>query len=64
MLEVRKQLHEADRRITEWRALIARHRRRIAEMEKVGHSAPGSSTLLREMDVSLTTMRHVHRAQD
>ena len=58
MLDARKQLQEADRRITEWRALIARQRRRIAEMQKGGHSDAASSTLLREMEVSLTTMRH------
>ena len=34
MLDVRKQLQEADCRITEWQALIARQKQRIAEMKK------------------------------
>ena len=58
MLDVRKQLQEADCRITEWQALIARQKQRIAEMKKGGHSAAGSITLLREMEVSLNSMRH------
>ena len=58
MLAVRKQLQEADRRITEWRALIATQKRRITKMKKGGHSDAASSTLLREMEASLTTMRH------
>jgi hypothetical protein len=57
MLEVRKRLQEADRRITEWRTLIGRQKRRIAEMQKGGYSAVGSVTLLREMEVSLNSMR-------
>jgi hypothetical protein len=57
MLYVRRLLQEADRRITEWRTLIARQKRRIAEMQKGGYSAAGSITLLREMEVSLNSMR-------
>jgi hypothetical protein len=58
MLDVSKQLQETDCRITEWQALIARQKQRIAEMKKDGHSAAGSITLLREMEVSLNSMRH------
>ena len=57
MLEARKHLHETDCRITEWRILIGRQKRRIAEMQKGGYSAAGSITLLREMEVSLNSMR-------
>jgi len=57
MLDVRELLQEADCRITEWRNLIARQKQRIGEMKKCGHSAAGSIILLREMEVSLTSMR-------
>jgi hypothetical protein len=58
MLELRELLQEADCRIAEWQALIARQKQRIAEMKNSGHSAAGSIILLREMEVSLNSMRH------
>ena len=58
MPDVRELLQEADRRIIEWQALIARQKQRIAEMKRGGHHAAGSITLLREMEVSLNSMRH------
>jgi len=57
MLDAQKRLQEADHRITEWRTLMGRQKRRIAEMQKGGYSAAGSITLLREMEVSLNSMR-------
>ncbi len=54
MLDV--QLQEADRRITEWRALIGRQKRRIAELQKNGQRATGSIMLLRELEGSLSSM--------
>lgn len=57
MLDAQKRLQEADQRITEWRALMGRQKRRIAEMQKGGYSTAGSTTLLREMEVSLNSMR-------
>jgi hypothetical protein len=58
MLDAQKRLQDADHRITEWRTLIGRQKRRIAEMQKGGYSAVGSITLLREMEVSLNSMCH------
>jgi hypothetical protein len=57
MLDAQKRLQEADRRITEWQTLMGRQKRRIAEMQKGGYNAAGSITFLREMEVSLNSMR-------
>jgi hypothetical protein len=57
MLDLRIRLQEADRRITEWRALIATQKRRIAELQTAGHSATRSIVLLRELEGLLSSMR-------
>ena len=51
MLDLGIRLQEADRRITEWHTLIARQKRRIAELQEAGHSATGSIILLRDWKV-------------
>jgi hypothetical protein len=56
MLDLQIRL-QADRRITEWRTLIATQKRRIAELQSAGHSATGSIILLRELKGSLSSMR-------
>ena len=53
----KRKLDEIDRRITEWRTLIATQKRRIAELQRAGHSATGSIILLRELEGSLSSMR-------
>ena len=58
MPDVRELLHEAERRIIEWQALIATQKQRIAEMKRGGHHAAGSIALLREMEESSNSMRH------
>ena len=58
MLDLQIRLQEADRRITEWRTLIATQKRRIAELQCAGHSATGSIILLRELEGSLSSMRN------
>jgi len=50
-------LQEADRRIAVWRSLIAKQERRVADLQRDGHNAGGSLTLLRELKVSLRSMR-------
>ena len=50
-------LQEADRRIAEWRRLIAKQVRRVADLQRDGHNAGGSLTLLRELEASLRSMR-------
>ena len=50
-------LKEADRRIAVWRSLIAKHERRVADLQRDGHNAGGSLTLLRELKVSLRSMQ-------
>jgi hypothetical protein len=57
MLDLQIRLQEADRRISEWRTLIATQKRRIAELHNAGHSAAGSIVLLRELEGSLSSMR-------
>jgi hypothetical protein len=57
MLDLQIRLQEADRRVTEWRTLIATQKRRIAELQSAGHSATGSIILLRELEGSLSSMR-------
>jgi hypothetical protein len=51
-------LHEADRHITEWRRLVVTQKSRIADLQREGHNAVGSITLLRELEASLRSMRH------
>jgi hypothetical protein len=50
-------LREADRRIAEWRRLIAKQERRVADLQRDGHNAGGSISLLRELEASLRSMR-------
>ena len=57
MLELGFRLQEAERRITEWWKIIATQKRRIADLQKAGHSATGSIILLRELEGSLSAMR-------
>jgi len=57
MPDLQIRLQEADRRITEWRKLIATQKRRIAELQNAGHSATGSIIFLRELEGSLSSMR-------
>ena len=57
MLDAQKRLQEADRRYHRVADAIGRQKRRIAEMQKGGYSAAGSIMLLREMEVSLNSMR-------
>ena len=57
MLDLQIRLQEADRRIAEWRTLIATQKGRIAELQKAGHSATGSIIFLRELEGSLSSMR-------
>ena len=57
MLDVQKQLQEADRAIAGWRKSIARQKRRIAKLQKGGYSAAGSINFLHEMEAALSSMR-------
>jgi hypothetical protein len=50
-------LQEADDRIAEWRRLIAKQKRRVADLQRDGHNAGGSTTFLRELEASLLSMR-------
>jgi hypothetical protein len=52
------ELQETDRRIREWRALVGRQKTRIAELQRGGHNAAGSITLLRGLEASLHALRH------
>ena len=54
----KRKLEEIERHIAEWRTLIAMQKKRIADLQRGGHNAAGSITLLRELEASLGSMRH------
>ena len=54
----KRKLEEIERHIAEWRTLIATQKKRIADLQRGGHNAAGSITLLRELEASLGSMRH------
>jgi hypothetical protein len=54
----KRKLEEIDRHIAEWRTLVVTQKKRIADLQRAGHNAAGSITLLRELETSLGSMRH------
>jgi len=52
----RHKLEELERSLTEWRRLLSRQKKRIEELQRGGHSAAGSITLLREMENSVRAL--------
>ena len=54
----KRKLEEIDRHIAEWRTLIVTQKKRIADLQRGGHNAAGSITLLRELETSLRSMLH------
>ena len=58
----RQELAEIERHIAEWRTLIAKQKGRIAELQRGGHNAAGSITLLRELEASPHSMRNEQQA--
>jgi hypothetical protein len=52
----RRKLEELERSLTEWRRLLSVQKKRIAELQRGGHSAAGSIILLREMENSVRSL--------
>ena len=52
----RRTLESIERSLTEWRRLLSGQKKRIAELQKRGHSAAGSIILLREMENSVRSL--------
>jgi len=52
----RRKLDELERSLAEWRRLLSGQKKRLAELQRGGHSAAGSIILLREMENSVRSL--------
>ena len=50
------QLQDADRRIEDWRRLVAKQKLAVAGLQRDGHYAAGSITLLRAQEAALRAL--------